>query len=38
MSAIKTGAVANNRFAVIIDRHHKHLTREIPVDRSGGGL
>lgn len=38
MSALKTGAVANNRFAVIIDRHHKHLTEQIPVDRSGGGL
>ena len=38
MSAIKTGAIANNRFAVIIDRHHKHLTEDIPVDRSGGGL
>ncbi|KAJ7389044.1 glycerol-3-phosphate dehydrogenase [Desmophyllum pertusum] len=38
MSALKTGAIANNRFAVIIDRHHKHLTQDIPVDRSGGGL
>lgn len=38
MSALKTGAVANNRFAVIIDRHHKHLTEQIPVDRSGGGV
>jgi len=38
MSALKTGAIANNRFAVIIERHHKHLTEEIPVDRSGGGL
>ena len=38
MSALKTGAIANNRFAVIIERHHKHLTDEIPVDRSGGGL
>lgn len=38
MSALKTGAVANNRFAVIIERHHKHLTEQIPVDRSGGGV
>ncbi|EDO34335.1 predicted protein [Nematostella vectensis] len=38
MSAHKKGAVANNRFASIIDRHFHHLNQQIPVDRSGGGL
>jgi hypothetical protein len=38
MSAHKTGAVANNRFAAIIDRHYEHLNHQIPVDRSGGGV
>ena len=37
MSGIKTGVIANNRMAAIMERMGEHK-KDIPVNRSGGGV
>ena len=38
MSALKSGTVANNRMATIMDKVNERKKRKSEVDRSGGGV